>query len=234
MDPLQMLMKQSEAKTIERYDEEKYEDCYVVFLDILGMKNLVEEGFETLRNVFVAIEGNLDIYKNAGIIGTPNRFIDQDQVRLTIMSDSIVFSARKDVEHAFSKLIGVSSSVISKLLSVEPNPVFIRGGISRGKVYHQNSIVFGPGLTKAYSLENEEAKYMRCILDKSLLDEPEIQKYMAKTDVFVKYEDDYLFINFIKENNRERVLSFAQKCFQKNYPEGIKKKYEWLINFINR
>ena len=49
-------------------------------------------------------------------------------------------------------------------------PIFLRGAIVRGNLYVEKDTMFGPGLTTAYLMEENNAKYPRIILTKELLE----------------------------------------------------------------
>src|SRR5262249_8589289 len=46
--------------------------------------------------------------------------------------------------------------------------LLIRGGIAKGPLYHDDSIVFGPALIEAYQLETGVAKFPRVILSRDV------------------------------------------------------------------
>ena len=49
-------------------------------------------------------------------------------------------------------------------------PILVRGAIVLGDIYAQGDIIFGPGLTQAYLLEENSAKYPRILITKETLD----------------------------------------------------------------
>jgi hypothetical protein len=51
------------------------------------------------------------------------------------------------------------------------NGFLLRGGVTVGDVIHEDEIVFGPGLNRAYHLESEIARYPRFVLDPKCLSE---------------------------------------------------------------
>ena len=50
-----------------------------------------------------------------------------------------------------------------RLIGLTP-PVFCRGGITRGLVYHGGQMILGPGLDEAYNLAKRVARYPRVVL----------------------------------------------------------------------
>jgi hypothetical protein len=59
--------------------------------------------------------------------------------------------------------------------------LLIRGAITIGDIVHDDSIVFGPALNRAYELESQQAIYPRIILDPDVGDGfGELPPFMAK------------------------------------------------------
>jgi hypothetical protein len=50
------------------------------------------------------------------------------------------------------------------LLGAAINGFLLRGGVTVGDVVHEDEIVFGPGLNRAYYLERKIARYPRFVL----------------------------------------------------------------------
>src|SRR5690606_13298115 len=163
MDPLSQLKNDLRLQIENKYPEKDYSECYVAFLDILGMKNLIDKDYKDLRNVFNSIECTTAMYDHFFIING-DKFISENQIRITIMSDSIVLSIKKSADNSFSKIVGISSALINTVLTSINYPIFIRGGIALGNLSHTNFSVFGPGLVNAYNIEKDTAKYMRCVI----------------------------------------------------------------------
>ena len=43
--------------------------------------------------------------------------------------------------------------------------VWVRGGVTVGNILHDDDVVFGPALNRAYELESKVAKFPRIVLD---------------------------------------------------------------------
>jgi hypothetical protein len=52
--PLKAIIEQMEADIEDHYAGTDYMECYVAFLDIMGMKNLVERPYLDMRRIFNA------------------------------------------------------------------------------------------------------------------------------------------------------------------------------------
>lgn len=233
MDPLRQMIEGIKQQVEQKYIKEDYKICYVAFLDILGMKNLLKKDYSEIRKIFNTVESALVLYCNTKIEGKEN-FISKKQIHVTVMSDSIVLSVEKDTKNSFSKILGISSYIIQEILNALDEPVFIRGGLSVGKLSHTQFSVFGPGLSKAYNLENEKADYMRCIIDKDIYDSHDFIEYKKENTSLIKDKDDFYFIDFIREGNQKRIKEYAKKVIQQQNDKKILNKYKLLIEYINR
>lgn len=142
----------------------KYQERIVAFLDILGFKSM-------MRNT------SIDITPIAGILTSINEtFFDNKKhskanlggIEITSISDSIVISIQYSIKGSYDKLIRMVSAIITLLAD---HNMVIRGGISRGPLYHSNNVVFGPAFVQAYELHEQFAVYPRCIIDKVVEDD---------------------------------------------------------------
>jgi hypothetical protein len=67
-----------------------------------------------------------------------------------------------------------------------PSGLLVRGGISKGSLYHENSILFGPAFLEAYRLESTVANVPRIILSReAYLD---VLRYSGEDD---RWEHDF-------------------------------------------
>lgn len=140
-------------------------DRVVAFVDILGFRDVLRRIF---RDSDVALYGRIRKALNriSGHASWANRplFGADDEIphtaRATAFSDSIVFSDE------FTD-IGVSS-VASKVAFLATwllrDGILCRGAIASGPTLHDDRILLGEGLVKAYELESSAAIYPRIIL----------------------------------------------------------------------
>ena len=145
-----------------------YENRYVVFIDILGFKDIVsksnnddkkaEKILENLKYIEEIKKENDDIYK----LTTIGR-------KIAVFSDSIVISypLLNSGSGQFLSLIFDIIYIFNELLD---KGVYIRGGMTYGKLYHEGNVCFGPAMVEAYSLE-QEAIYPRIIIDEIAIKE---------------------------------------------------------------
>lgn len=115
----------------------QYEERVVAFIDILGFSNMVNESEndqEILRIIITALSKIREIKK----MNTIN-----SEIEVAVFSDNIVISYFENNKDAEFNLIK-DSILLQTLLLIEG--IYVRGGITRGKLYHKGNFVFGPAL----------------------------------------------------------------------------------------
>ena len=111
----------------------KYENCYVAFLDILGFKDLLEHNnMEEIRQIFEEIRE----FRPNPLIELPAH----NQIKFHIMSDSIIVYVDADIQDSFISLTEVCYQIQIYLLRRE-KPVLLRGGIAKG-IYIEIKMLF--------------------------------------------------------------------------------------------
>jgi hypothetical protein len=155
----------------------KYEDRYCLFLDILGFKEIVEDSvrpgsgsratkrgrqgsgiYFSLREIAQILSYKMVVVGKRGRQSLSSR-------RVTQFSDSVVVSY---LASEYGSLSSVLNDVVNLQISLINRRILVRGGITRGKLYHADDFVFGPALVEAAELE-KGAMYPRVILDRELL-----------------------------------------------------------------
>lgn len=222
----------------------KYENRYVLFLDILGFKKLIKDTETDLNQSKVN-----DLYYALSIIqkfslGEP--FIPRNT---TQFSDSIVISFNDDNK---LELIYLFDEIIGLLMEMIGKKIIFRGAISYGKFFHDNKILFGPALVEAYETETKAAIYPRVILDKSIIrifKETEtinnrfplnyIDQFL-KVDFDDNYYIDYFEYPLTKTGNLKEYIEYMEQLRMLIHTENgnakttdIKIKYGWMKNKFN-
>jgi hypothetical protein len=131
-----------------------YEHRLVAFFDILGWRNeIAAAGSDPKRIARLAAAVRM-FNANASAVGDAG-------ARLTTFSDNVVFSkpyAEGDVEWLLQSL-----AVTQLGLAVQG--LWMRGGVTIGDIHHDDHIVFGPALNRAYELESKIADMPRIMID---------------------------------------------------------------------
>ena len=121
-----------------------YVEKYVAFLDILGFSNLVEQADEdhALRKGLAEV---LDIFQTTcGSNHTTG-------TRVTQFSDSLVISANR-TELGLHALLNGCEWLAMNLIQYA---VLLRGGVAIGRVTHEDHVLFGLGVNRAYTFEKK-------------------------------------------------------------------------------
>ena len=139
-------------------DNEQYSQYYVAFLDILGFKGRVNN---SSCGDLLKIFRYLDQYNNMFFRFLKNEHDDiRNRIKMKIMSDSICIYIEANILNALYELVSFCTMFQHNLLTIDPC-VFIRGGITYGDMYVKDDTMFGPALTEAYLLEEDNARVPR-------------------------------------------------------------------------
>lgn len=134
----------------QRMSSNSYQERVVVFLDILGFKELVRQ--DKVKTILQAMR----------IIQRRLRNLDEIPrcpIEHTMFSDSVVFSAPLSDDGVVA-LVHNAAYLAAALFH---KGVFCRGAITTGKLYHKRATIFGPALIEAYNMESQLALYPRII-----------------------------------------------------------------------
>jgi hypothetical protein len=133
-----------------------YEKRVILFLDILGFKELIALGEE--QKIF-------------NILSTSYAFSNSspsfpDSTHTTAFSDLIVVSYRMDS----AGVINVINTASMLAWSFLQQGILTRGGIASGDVHHTKERLFGPAVIQAYKLENELAIFPRILVSDDIVE----------------------------------------------------------------
>lgn len=236
----------------------KYENRIVLFLDILGFKNIIDKTvikeidnedsisllYENLNEIREFLTGRL---KQKDIFNERNF-----SLRVTQFSDSVIISFINDNNTTLLNLIRTIQELIIKLVN---NGILCRGAISYGKLIHDNKVIFGPALNDAYETETRAAIYPRIILDKSLIElgenlqpqlfEDKISKGKMILDYLSQDSDEKYYIDYFPKDIRTYKYITEIQTYLVNLRQiiiyglrsskpDLKVKYGWMKNKYNK
>ncbi len=228
-------------------EKTKYTECYVAFLDMLGFKKLIEDSScDEIAEIFTK---HLKRRPLRGAYLGNEIFILKDTInklKAKVMSDSICFYIDVNVTNA---LLCIIMSCINFQYELYKNkiPIFIRGAIVRGHLYAEEDIIFGPGLTQAYLMEENNAKYPRIILTKDtlkFLDEKNRKDnidYATILESIVFRDDDAFYtVNCMRvlwgsnQEIRENVENRIKLMLDSTTDSSVREKYLYLEKWMQR
>lgn len=153
----------------------KYREAVVTFIDILGFQAFVKD--HTADQVASAIsrlqQSVQPVAAGAGR-GSAARPINSSRVHA--FSDCVVrVRLFEDDDDEGPTLIRELADLASIQASLSIAGVFVRGGVTIDRIHSSDTAVFGPGLIRAYKLENELAHVPRIVVDPAT-----IQRFRAR------------------------------------------------------
>lgn len=154
----------------------------VSFIDILGFKELVKSHLND-ENYFLSIFNGFDYCYHDYKYGMEDMDESFDVVHtFQSFSDSIVttITTKDSIDVQLREFLSMFELEVQHLASVQYTMfvdygILIRGSMSFGNIYHDNSILFGEGMVNAYEMEESLAIYPRIIIDPKIIDL--IEKY---------------------------------------------------------
>lgn len=226
---------------VDNYDREM--STYIVaYVDILGVASKMQQNTETqnqslnlLHNLFTQIielsDGERGIKK-------------YENIKIRIFSDNIIF-AHKLSDNAVKRKdeIAILLNCVSNFAcSAAGDHVgwLVRGGITIGEFYINDTIIWGPALLRAYELEDKIAIYPRIVIDSTII--LELTKNKKVLEFISKDFDGAHYLNYMNiwhfagesvKGGFEIIKSNALKL-DGTYPDRIYQKLFWHMNYINR
>jgi hypothetical protein len=152
---------------------ETYQDRYCAFVDVLGFKELISDldkgriRFEQIREVLrFAHEPHRDPF-------SPGFGFHGADIRHQSISDAVCISALPSA----AGLMHVFNALQTLCLTLLRQGFFTRGAVVKGRLYHDDRVVFGDALVKAYTLEQTVVRSPRIMITRDVA--LDIEKYVT-------------------------------------------------------
>lgn len=192
---------------------------YVAFLDILGYKNLLDHDIKNGTQIFKSkmIEA-FRVLDN----------VNQAKFAHKVISDSIFISCSD--REAIPELMNILSNVFLAFLE---KGLLIRGGVSYGEHFQNQTITYSPALTKAYILESNIADFPRIMIDQNIID---MFPHLKNNKIALRTGENW-YLNVATKENYEKIWGFAQSTHTANLEEinkneKVRSKHRWLQDFL--
>ncbi|MBR0198892.1 MAG: hypothetical protein IJQ42_01840 [Oscillospiraceae bacterium] len=228
-------------------------DYYIAYFDILGYKSFFDDKendvFEFLDNVINVC--NETLHKTGF-----NEQALQTQFKVKSFSDNFIIMLEANENSSDYMVLKMYSRILSQLQIhfLEKYQILIRGGITKGKAYIDENIVFGNGLIRAVTLEST-ATFPRIIIDRECFGEQICVNLCEMNSCLAKDEDDEFYVDYfcvdcLNSNSkridviRKNVIRLVRK--HGKYRRDIKdpkkifeaektiSKYAWLLCKFNK
>jgi len=224
----------------------KFENRAVAFIDILGFKQLVEratedsESFNFLDDLCNTLKEAVPILNGQVSNSVPEQLIPYH----TSISDCLILSA--PLTSAKNKDYCGLSTLIMRVIQLTriflKQGYLIRGGISIGKVSHNDSNIVGPAYQTAYLIETQ-TQVPRIELSKDAEDYW-LNRYKESTRTCLYYRGRFMVNGlydyyYQSENNAldQRVLDPFKEIINEKIntetSESIRFKWWWFKEFLN-
>ncbi len=229
-----------------------YDDRVVCFLDFLGFSAQIASTLDAEgRDVSSEIERIASAIQRLRQITDADAPEDRPRMEVTQFSDSVVLSFEASSESGvFHSLL----SILHAQMALVENGILCRGAVTRGKLVHTRTLLFGPAMNRAYDLETKAAVYPRVILDDEIVSTGGAaparhhhadQEQEEIRDLLAQDADGFFYVDYITRGQGELN---DPEC---DYPEYLSRlrqiavsgvtladrsvamKYRWLAEKLN-
>ena len=236
-----------------------YEECIVTFIDILGFRDIlysktaaeVRELLSFFRKETEPDESQ-DYWSNVR---------SASAVKTEIVSDAVVRARTIHTDYKAGALFQELLDLVFIHADCIKNGILIRGALTIDNVHVGKQLegpIFGPGLVKAYQMEEREAVYSRIIVDDEVIDRfrndkslwweghSQSQEAASVNDLLKSDEAGLNYVDYLGTIKREMEDYAVYLEFLKGHKELIengssmglgrvvRRKYAWLKNYHNR
>ena len=212
-------------------EEPRYRDSLVSYFDILGFRNAIENWPPARIESVLAQMLNLSSH-DARLRRVTRRGLSTflDHVVRTVALDEL---NEKDVADAIEFELSQIQLVQANLAITG---TFLRGGVTRGPIYIDEEVVFGPALVEAYELESKVAKYPRVVVHEKLH-----ALLRSERHLWFEADDRILSLNYLAAGDdlgeRIRLLQSHAGVVWNALAEisqaDVIEKFRWLAMFHN-
>ena len=175
----------------------QYSEHLVTFIDILGFKELVrKESAERIGNVL-------------GLLQEVTKSSEYERLvmgrRTMAFSDCIVRASALRTPSGDAARYGILFHEALNLVHVQVNlilrhGVFLRGAVSIGPAFHEETTIYGEALIRAYETESKLAIFPRIVIDSDILRQYAAEGNLLKADHHTVAQDSEYVRNLLRED----------------------------------
>ena len=193
-------------------------ECYCAFIDILGFKGLINSctNLVELNELLLKLERTQN-----KVLKKIKKYSMDSNLKFKVFSDNILLAwpinPYDDGESEFGFLVLL---LLEYQLDMALEGFFVRGGFSKGQLFINDDMIFGPALLKAYELESEVALYPRIVFSDSVKKDinTHMKSYATKEDSPQDYHiycdsDNLYFINYLYTYSKIFNIAKFEQCF---------------------
>lgn len=225
-------------KELELTPSKSFDQYIIAYIDFLGIKERMkkENSYDSLHFLKALLAG---AKKKASFIQKINAI---DDFSIKVFSDNIVIAQKLQAGIVNDQIISILNLV--SLLQFEAFFQFdfpLRGGITIGELFIDDSVVWGTGLIEAYQIESRLANYPRVIVSQKVIDEYEgCQEKSINLFAMIKQDmDGYWFVDYLMAAPNIQLIpqisaSLAHRAsLHAHENDRVKQKINWIISYFN-
>lgn len=193
-----------------------YSQRYCAFVDFLGFSSAIMQNTLTPDEILSAMK------KAENFSGG-----DEDLICVTQFSDSLVLSCPIDEDWA---LLTLATTIFYLNIELVQHGILLRGGISKGELFHKENLAFGPAFLRAYQLE-QAAGTPRVIIDSKIIDDALWPDTMSRSE-----RKDFINECLPKDADGWRYVDYLSSRHTGEFdagPEGLQHHYATISDLID-
>jgi hypothetical protein len=174
-----------------------YVQTLVVYLDILGFKELIKES-STDQTKITEIIQILNVMKRQASLGATKE--NSKQIDVKTFSDLVIRASRLPEGDSIAMQITMEVMILAAIQCelLLTNNVLVRGGICLDDLYINEDVVFGPALVKAYHHAEQMAVFPRIVVDPRIIDLEKHDSTIPILNTFIiRGDDGAYFIDYL-------------------------------------
>jgi len=190
----------------------QYGERYCAYLDILGFRELIAN----LRNGAVQFETIRDLLRQIRSPYDPE-IIDFEHCDFRIQS--ISYAVALFTKRTIPGLLMLCAALRELTLASLRAGYFTRGALCKGLLYHDETMVFGEALVKAYRLESEIVRFPRIMLTKDVVDDALLSDRKDDFAEHIKQADDGPYFLHVLWRLRMKLEIIRDHTFENEEPD---------------
>lgn len=223
---------------IEGIEDKPFSKYLIAYIDFLGMTEKMQQqsSFESLQILkFILTRAK----KNAAFISDINTI---NSFEIKVFSDNVVIAQKIRTEKLADQIVSILNLI--SLIQFEAFFQFdfpLRGGITIGELFIDDTVVWGTGLINAYRIENSLANYPRVLISDEVI-EAYSKCENSSINLFSLIKKDYdgvWFVDFLlAAPNLKLIPEISASLYDKaklhaNEDLRVRQKFNWIISYFN-
>ena len=224
-------------------------NCIVAFIDILGFTSLVRHASQDERMLDAAYSIvrilSLEEERSRQFRVEAQKLDIEYDFNISVFSDCFALSLQDKGAKSALLFIKQLGHILQELIK---QGYLMRGGVTSGKLYHNNNAIFGESLIQAVELEKDASRMPRIIVSKevfakfSLAIESSVSNELEKHYI-LSYGDGNEYLNYLYPYwdqgslGMSDFLALRKKIIDEldnNKDSDIFQKWLWFANYFNK